>query len=80
MIIRKRLIVLSNSFDLYFSAQNYLLFIKGVLGILVIRMPSLFFYFTKSLSISFIFLNRFFFMSIFKHFSYLYKRLFFFNM
>lgn len=79
MLIRKRLLILSNNFDLFFSLKSSLLFIKGTLGLLIIKLPSLFFILMKDYSISFLFLNRFFFISVFKHFSYLYRRLFFFN-
>jgi len=79
MLINKKLIVLSNNFDLYFSPQKCLFYIRGILGLLVVKLPSFFFFLYKKNYLSFVFLNRFFFMSVFKHFSYLYKRLFFFN-
>lgn len=78
-MLKKKLIILSKNFDIFFSHINNLLFIKGILGILVIKMPSFFFFLKKENFLSFVFLNRFFFISIFKHFSYLYKRLYFFN-
>jgi len=77
--MKKKLIVLSNNLQIYFSYINNLFFIKGVMGVLVLKMPSLFFYINKENFLSFVFLNRFFFISFFKHFSYLYKRLYFFN-
>lgn len=79
MFINKRLIVLSKSFNFWFNSVNSFFYIKGIYGLLVLRMPSFYFVYSKSNFLSFLFLNKFFFRSIFKHFSYLYKNVFFFN-
>lgn len=78
MFIRKRLINLSLNFDVMFFENTNFLFLKGLLGFVVLRLPS-FFFFKNNVNLSFVFLNRFYFLSVFKHFSYLYRRLFFFN-
>jgi len=77
MFVKKRLMKLSEKFDLFFSVEKSFLYLKGLLGVLIIKLPS--FYFFKLGLTSFLFSNRFFFISVFKHIVYLYKRLFFFN-
>jgi len=77
--VRKRLIQLSSGFNLFFSSQNSLLYLKGILGILIIKLPSYYFFLFESGLLSFLFLSRFFFISVSRHITYLYRRLFFFN-
>ena len=66
-------------FDFFFSKFNSLLYIKGIFGILVVIMPSFYFYRITDNVLSLLFLDRFFFTGFISHFLYLSRRLFFFN-
>jgi len=68
MLILKKQFNLSCHFDIHFSRISNLLFIKGFLGILILRMPSLFFCYPQKNKLSIIFLNRFFFSKYFEAF------------
>jgi len=76
MLIRKKLIVLSNDFDLRFSTFSNLLFIKGAMGTFVVKLSSTFLYLLRFNFLSFLFLDKFFFNSFISHFSYLYSNLY----
>lgn len=79
MLIKKFVYNLSLEVNFFFSSLNSLMFIKGLFGMLIVNMPSYFFYSLTFSSISFLFLKRFFFLSFLSHLIYLTKRLFFFN-
>lgn len=60
----------------YFSNVNSCLYLRGLFGLLIVRLPSFYFIKKNFLSVSLMFLNRFFFISVYRHLRYLYKRLF----
>lgn len=69
---------LSKFFNIYFSYKKSLLFFKGFYGIIILKLPSYYFYnnFKDNAVFSFIFLKRFFFLSLVKLFFVFYNRLF----
>jgi len=79
MLIKKRLVILSPKIELFFSEVKSLFFVRGLLGCFVLKFPSFFFYKLAKNNFSFVFLNRFFYFAILKHFQVFYKRLFFFS-
>lgn len=69
---------LSKFFNIYFSYKKSLLFLKGFYGIIILKLPSYYFYnnnFINTEEFSFIFLKRFFFLSLVKLFFVFYNRL-----
>lgn len=79
MLVNKKLVNLSQKFDIFFSYNKSLLFLKGTLGVITIKMPSLLFYYKTQDKLSFIFLKNFFYSSFFSQFISSYKQLFLFN-
>jgi hypothetical protein len=73
---RKKFYILNKSFDFWFNVKKSLVLIKGYYGIISLRLPSYYFIKNNNNLVSFLFLNRFFFMSFIKHFFYTYNRLF----
>lgn len=78
MLVNRQVHRLSLDFN-YFFGSNNLFYIKGFFGVLVVILPSFFFFRHHGYSLSFLFLNYFFFKSFFSHFLYLSRRLFFFS-
>lgn len=79
MLVNRKILNLSQKFDIFFSYNKSLLFLKGVLGVITIKLPSFFFYKIDNKKISFLFLRNFFITSFFAQFMLVYKQLFFFN-
>ncbi len=79
MLINNKFIHLSKKFDLYFSNKNSLLYLKGLFGIISIKLPSHFFFDYNDFKLSFIFLNNYFFKSFLSQFTLSYRYLFFFH-
>lgn len=79
MLISTKFFKISKDFDIFFSFRSSLLFIKGTLGVFVIRLPSYYFYLYKPNYLSLLFLSKFFLNSILSSFFYLYNRLFIFH-
>lgn len=80
MLVNNSVYKLSLDFDFFFSKFSNLLYIKGFFGVLVVVLPSYYFFkFNNNNFLSFLFLDRFFFVSFISHFLYLARRLFFFN-
>lgn len=80
LIINDKLIknyLLKKNFDIYLSYKKSLLYIKGLYGFIVFKLPSFYFYKNEVNKLSLLFINKFFFLSFVKHFFVLYKRLFF---
>lgn len=79
MLVNRKFISLSQKFDIFFSYNKSLLFLKGTLGVIIIKLPSYFFFKVDSNQISFLFLRNFFITSFFTQFMSAYKQLFLFN-
>lgn len=79
MLVNSCLYKLSVDFDFFFSKCSNLFYIKGIFGVLVLILPSYYFFKLDKNILSFLFLDRFFFISFISHFLYLTRRLFFFN-
>ena len=79
MLIKKKIVNLSQKFDIFFSYKKSLLFFKGALGVATIKLPSYFFFKNGFGVISLLFLNNFFFTSFFSQFLLNYKKMFLFN-
>lgn len=79
MLMRNKMINLIQNFNIYFSYKTSLFYIKNVTGVLVIKLPSKFFFNINNKQLSILFLNRFMFKSFLAHFLFKYKQLFFFN-
>lgn len=78
MLLNKYL-KLSNDFDFFFLEKKSLIYIKGKVGIVMLKLPSFYFLIYIKGKISFLFINYFFFKSVLKHFLHFYNRLFFFH-
>lgn len=74
--IKKNIYILNKNFDFWFSLKTSEIFIKGYYGLLIFKLPSYYFFIKNNNLFSFLFLNRFFFISFLKHFFYKYNRLF----
>lgn len=79
MLINRKIVNLSQKFDIFFSYNKSLLFLKGILGVVTIRLPSYFFYKVDSNNFSFLFLKNIFLASFFSQFISAYKQMFLFN-
>ena len=73
---KKKIYILNKHFDFLFNLKKSLIIIKGYYGLLTLKLPSYYFYLCNHNIHSFLFLNRFFFISFVKHFFYKYNRLF----
>lgn len=67
--------IFSKNINIYLVSKKSLILIQSDLGIISIKLPSYYFFINKLNIISFIFLNRFFFISFIKHFFYNYDKL-----
>jgi len=76
MLIRKNIIQLNSNFKFFFSKNNSSIYLKGLFGFLILKMPSSFFSYEINNFISFIFLSKFYFSSFYRHFIYMYTDLF----
>lgn len=62
------IVPLYDSFDVYFLSQKSLIFIKGLYGIGIIRLPKYYFFILDKYRINFMFNNKYFFSSFLGHF------------
>ena len=80
MKIKSKLIIKNYIFfkniKLYFFTQKSFLFLESNFGIILLKLPSYYFFIKDINLISLIFIKRFFFFCFIKHFFYLYNRLF----
>jgi len=70
------LIKLNSKFNVFFSYKKSVLYLFGLYGIMVLKMPSLFFFNKFDNKLSLLFINKFFYTSFLKHFLVRYKNLF----
>jgi hypothetical protein len=68
---------LTSKFNIYLSYKNFIIFIKGIYGILSLKLPSLYFYIMNKNLISFIFLQKNIFINFIKIFFCKYNKLFY---
>lgn len=68
--------ILNKNFFIYLSFKKSILFLKGLHGYLTFKLPSYYFFFQNINKLSFLFINKFFFISFIHHFFLHYKWLF----
>lgn len=75
--INKKNYILNTHFDLFFSSNTSILYIKGLYGIVLYKLPSFYLYNFNKKKLILLFINKFLFFSLIRHFFVLYKRLYY---
>jgi hypothetical protein len=75
--IKKKNYKLSQNLNIFLSNKNGLIYIKGLFGILVLKLASYYFYLEKTKLISILFITKKIFINFLKIFFVIYKKLFY---
>jgi hypothetical protein len=71
--IKKNIYTFPITFDLFFSARLSILFIKSIFGIILIYMPSYYYYYNFNQILNFIFISKFLYNCFINHIFYYYN-------